>query len=233
MRRLAVFARAPLEGHVKRRLSPALPARLAAMLYAGMLGDTIDALLRSTADERLLYWDGAPAEIPYELHSRAQVPGDPGTRLAAAFDDLIFAPGDHALLVASDVPGMTPAHVDAAFAVLERHDVVLGPSRDGGFWCVGLTWKDPEIFRDIPWGTPEAMYQVAARAHATNRHVAYADWLDDLDTPSQLAQLCGLVAAGQPACGPRMHAALQGAGLAPAWNAPPLSPEERQRREWA
>jgi len=217
---------------VKLRLSPALPARVAAMLSAGMLADAIDTLVRSAADERLVFWNGAAAEVPYDVHSRAQVAGDLGARIAGAFEDLIFAPGDHALIVASDVPGLTPAHIAAAYAVLDRHDVVLGPSRDGGFWCVGLTWKDPEIFQGVPWGTPETLLRTAQNAHALNRHVAYADWLDDLDTPAGLAQLCGLVAAGQPACGPHLHAALQGAGLVPAWHAPRLA-QESPTRAWS
>lgn len=233
MRRLAVFARAPIEGHVKSRLSPALPARIAASLYAGMLADTIDTLARSAADERLVYWAGAAGEVPYDVHSRTQVEGDLGARLTAAFDDLIFALGDHALIVGSDVPGLTVAHIEAAFRVLERHDVVLGPSRDGGYWCVGLTWKDPDLFRNIPWSTPDVLLRTAQRAHADNRRVAYADWLDDLDLPADLAQLCALLAAGQPACGAQMHAALQMAGIVPAWYPAPVRPDDAFERTWS
>lgn len=233
MRRLALFARAPIEGQVKSRLSPALPARIAAMLYAGMLADSLDTLVRTAADERLVFWSGPPGEVPYDVHSRMQVEGDLGARLATAFDDLIFAPGDHALIVGSDVPGLTPAHLETAYAVLDRHDVVLGPSRDGGFWCVGLTWKDPEIFRDVPWGTPEVLFCTAQRAHDTNRRIGYAEWLDDLDTPAGLAQLCGLVAAGHPACGAHLHAALRAAGMVPAWHSPPQPARETLRSEWS
>ena len=43
MRRLAVFARSPAPGRVKSRLSPALPERLAAALYAGLLADAFAA----------------------------------------------------------------------------------------------------------------------------------------------------------------------------------------------
>jgi hypothetical protein len=219
VRRLALFARAPLEGQVKSRLSPALPPRLAASVYAGLLADSLDTIARSSADERLVYWAGPAGEVPYGVSSRQQVEGDLGTRLGAAFDDLVFAPGDHALIVGSDVPGLTPAHIEAAYAVLARHDVVLGPSRDGGYWCVGLTWKDEGIFSDIPWGTPQTLMRTAQRAHDSNRRVAYTEWLDDVDTPAELAALVALLAAGYPTCGPHTHAALQAAGLVPGWRA--------------
>jgi rSAM/selenodomain-associated transferase 1 len=230
MRRLALFARAPIEGQVKSRLSPALPPAMATALYAGLLADSLDTLARSTADERLVYWSGPPGEVPFDVHSRTQAEGGLGDRLAAAFDDLVFAPGDKALIVGSDVPGLDPAHIEAAYALLERHDVVLGPSRDGGFWCVGLTWKDAEMFRDIPWGTSEVLMRTAQRAHDSNRQIAYTEWLDDLDTPAELALLTAMLAAGLPACGPRTHAALQAAGLVPAWHAVKVSAAEASSR---
>lgn len=204
---------------MKSRLSPALPAGLAAAFYAGMLADAMDVLAAAQADERLVYWAGPPGEVPFGVQSRAQVEGDLGDRLTAAFDDLIFAPGDHTLVVGSDVPGLDGAHIDRAFAALERHDVVLGPSRDGGFWCVGLTWKDPELFRDIPWGASDVLMRTAQRVVDGNRRVGYADWLDDLDTPAGLAELLAYLAAGVPACGPHARAALLAAGLVPGWNA--------------
>ncbi len=217
MRRLALFARPPIEGQVKRRLSPALPARLAAGIYSGLLADALDTLTRSRADERLVYWAGPPSEVPFDVHSRSQAEGDLGARLAAAFDDLIFAPGDHALVLGSDVPGLDATHVDDAFAALDRHDIVLGPSRDGGYWCIGLTWKDAELFRDIPWSTSQVLARTVERARDTNRKVAFAQWLDDLDTPADLATLIGATAAGRAACGPRALAALTAMRLVPGW----------------
>jgi glycosyltransferase A (GT-A) superfamily protein (DUF2064 family) len=106
---------------------------------------------------------------------------------------------------------------------------VLGHSRDGWFWCVWLTWKDPHLFRGIPWGSSEVLLRTAQRAHAGNRRVAYADWLDDVDTPADLAALCSLLAAGQRACGPRLHAVLQAAGMVPGWHSAPASGATSER----
>ena len=217
MRRLALFARAPVEGLVKSRLSPALPSRLAASLYAGLLADAFEALARAGADERLVYWAGPPGESPFDVHVRAQSEGDLGARLAAAFEDLLFASGDHALVLGSDVPGLAAAHIDAAFAALDRHDVVLGPARDGGYWCIGLTRTAPELFRDIPWSTPEVLQRTLERAHETNRTVAFTPPLDDLDTPADLAFLAGALASGRRACSRHGHAALAAMGLVPDW----------------
>src|SRR5437016_6171203 len=61
--RLALFARTPVPGQVKTRLTPALPARLACDLYRGLLGDALDTLRAARAGERWLYLaDDAAAE---------------------------------------------------------------------------------------------------------------------------------------------------------------------------
>ena len=61
MRRLALFARWPAAREVKTRLSPAVPVALALDLYRAMLEDAIALTGGTEAEERLLYWAGAPA----------------------------------------------------------------------------------------------------------------------------------------------------------------------------
>jgi hypothetical protein len=232
MRRLAVFARPPEAGSVKTRLSPALPPRLAASLYGAVLEDTLATMGRARADQRLVFWAGAHGAAPPGFVSRLQPEGDLGERLGAAFDDLLFATGDHALVLGSDTPALAPAHIDAAFAALERRDVVLGPAVDGGYWCVGLTCRTPEIFQGIPWSTSEVLATTLERAGEAGRSVGLAVTLEDLDTPGSLARCVGARAAetdsqqtgrgltrprGPRSPGPSLLGALAAIGMAPLW----------------
>jgi hypothetical protein len=232
MRRLGLFARPPVAGSVKTRLSPALPPALAASLYRALLDDTFAVMRRASADQRVVFWAGEAGEAPPDFETREQSAGDLGTRLAAAFDDLLFATGDHALVLGSDSPGLTAAHVDEAFAQLERFDVVLGPAADGGYWCVGLTCRTPELFEDIPWSTPAVLERTMERARTAVRSVGLTVPLADLDTPADLARLVGARAAGADSRetgrgvpgtrdprgpGPAVLAALVAMGLAPEW----------------
>jgi len=42
------------------------------------------------------------------------------------------------VLIGSDIPGIEPHHVMAAFrALLECCDLVFGPAEDGGYWLIG------------------------------------------------------------------------------------------------
>lgn len=220
MDRIALFARPPVEGRVKTRLSPALPAALARELYAAMLDDALATLSAAPAGERFVYWteDGPGGAGPPApgLTARAQRGEDLGARLAAAFDELLAATGDRAAIVGADCPGLRPAHLASAFPRLGGADVVLGPAADGGYWLVALARRAPEIFRSVSWGTGHVFAETLERAGAAGLSVATLETLDDLDTPADLAALVARAAIDPTLVGPRLGAALRAMGLMPA-----------------
>src|SRR5262245_440190 len=139
MRRLALFARWPSAGEVKTRLSPALPAGLALDLHRAMLEDAIEVTVAANAHERLLYWAEAPAArhgfaLPPGLRVRDQQGADLGARIEHAFEDLVAAPGDRAVIIGADCPALEISVLDRAFDALATHDVVMGAARDGGYY---------------------------------------------------------------------------------------------------
>src|SRR5206468_9547807 len=125
---------------------PALPEPMAAELYAGLLADAFAAARDSAAGERLSYWADDPGAAPAGFLVRRQRGGDLGERLRSAFAELLRDESDRALVIGSDTPRLTAAQIDQALAALESHDAVLGPARDGGYWCVGLRRPAPELF---------------------------------------------------------------------------------------
>ena len=215
MRRLAVFARSPVAGHVKTRLSPALPVQLAAQLYAGMLADTFTAMTAATADERHVFWADDPGDAPRGFQPHTQHGAGLDDRLRHAFDVLLPGTYDSALVIGSDAPPLTAVHIDDAFEALEQHDVVLGPTVDGGYWCIGLRRTSPTLFDDIPWSTREVLTRTLVRAHSAGLRAATVATLEDIDTPHGVAMLAGALAAGLPACGTATRAALVAFGLLP------------------
>jgi uncharacterized protein len=221
MRRIAVFARRPVPGRVKTRLSPALPAALACDLHHAMLDDAIAVARAASVDERFLYWDRAEGDVsgageragdPFA--TRAQCEGDLGARLSAAFAELLRDPDDRAIVIGSDCPSLDAAVVDAGFAALETRDVVVGPTSDGGYYLIGLSRPAPALFRGIDWGTERVLMQTleAARSLACERLIG----LDDLDTPADLVRWIGARAsAADPPSGVATAGALRKMRLLP------------------
>ncbi|MBI5711094.1 MAG: TIGR04282 family arsenosugar biosynthesis glycosyltransferase [Candidatus Eisenbacteria bacterium] len=219
MRRILVFARRPAPGRVKTRLSPALPADLACALYRGMLRDALDAAAGCAAGERLLYWDepGGDEELPVPagLAQRVQSGADLGERLTSAFAAALSAPGDRAVAIGADCPGLAADRLEAAFAGLQAHDAVLGPTGDGGYYLVGLARAAPALFAGVEWSTPRVLEQTLERARAAGLTMRTLGRLDDLDTPAGLARWVAGAAVAPPAHARHTLAALRGMGLLP------------------
>jgi rSAM/selenodomain-associated transferase 1 len=192
MRHLAVFARWPSEGRVKTRLSPALPPALAARLHRAMLEDALELARAAPVDRRWIYWADAPEADatlePAGFAARAQEGADLGERLERAFADLLASPGDRAVAIGVDCPALDASRIAAAFERLERHDVVLGPARDGGYYLIGLSRFAVAPFRDVAWGTSEVLRRSVAQAEGAGMTVAKLDPLDDVDVPADLVR---------------------------------------------
>ena len=142
--RVALFARWPELGRVKTRLSPALPPELALRLYEAMLEDALGAMSRCGADESFVYWADAPPDRGLwdgkitPARSQDQAGEDLGARLERAFDDLLKHGPARAVILGADCPMLDADMLRRAFDALAEHDLVLGPSRDGGYYLIGL-----------------------------------------------------------------------------------------------
>ena len=66
---------------------------------------------------------------------RPQASGDLGARLAAAAHAV--PPGRGWLAIGADCPRLDAALLREAAAVVARDEIVLGPSRDGGYYLLG------------------------------------------------------------------------------------------------
>ena len=196
--RVQVFARDPQPGRTKTRLIPALGAEGACRCYLCLLDATLARVRDADLGAMEIWSDGAPRTpaLPDRAMAlgatlRVQSGADLGARMAGALEDAL-ASGVLPLLVGSDLPGLTAAHLSAGAAALRAGaDAVFAPAEDGGYGLVGLSRPWPELFADVPWGTAEVM--ATTRARAIGRRVVELEPLWDVDEPEDLARLEGLV----------------------------------------
>lgn len=93
------------------------------------------------------------------------------------------------LVLGSDLPGLTSAHLDQALQQLTTRDLVLGPAADGGYYLLGLKKNRPELFRGIAWGSPAVQTQTLAVADRLDLSWALLPILTDIDRPADLPDL--------------------------------------------
>ncbi|MEX2216058.1 MAG: TIGR04283 family arsenosugar biosynthesis glycosyltransferase [Phycisphaeraceae bacterium] len=190
--RLLVFARFPEAGKTKTRLIPALGAEGAANLHAQMIRRSMHTASRLSCTTVELHHDGGTARNWHTLLRRAanlrpQSEGDLGTRMRTAFDRS-FTRGDKAVVViGTDCPFLQRRDLSEAFDHLRRHDMVIGPAADGGYYLLGLRRLVPRVFENIDWGGADVLAQTLARAADAGLSVMRMCVLRDIDTPDDLA----------------------------------------------
>lgn len=192
-----IFARSPVPGHVKTRLSPPLSPGDAARLYVRMLERVAAAV-----DDAVRRLPGASGELwctpdtgdpvlgrvaaAHRLRLRLQGEGDLGARMR---DALASAMPGRAILIGSDVPALDAGRLLAAARALVDHDAVLAPSDDGGYGLIGCRDRVPVCFDGIVWSTPTVMRETTTQLDAAGaRWMAMAP-LWDVDTGEDLVRL--------------------------------------------
>ena len=220
MRRVAVFARPPVPGAVKTRLSPALPPSLAEELYTAMLDDALAAASESGAEEHTLYWASVGAgaigyAVPAGFTVRGQLGAGLGARLATAFAELLPGAADRAVVIGADCPDLDPTTIREAFAALETGDLVLGPARDGGYYLIGLRRPAPTLFEGMAWGTRRVLEETLARAERARLQISLLSGLADFDTPQDLVSFVARRSLAPGESGRQTEAALRAMGLLP------------------
>ena len=194
---LAVMAKAPAAGRVKTRLQPALDGDQAARLAKALLIDQLNHLCH--VDSADLYLAFAPEEAlplmqelaPPVFTLFAQCGEDLGARMQAVFERLFFAGHQSVVLIGGDMAAVPLHFFNQAYRFLEsrQHAVVLGPSRDGGYYLVGCNQPTPELFSGMSWSHDGVLAQTLAKLERLKiAHDLLPQWFD-VDTPADVGAL--------------------------------------------
>ncbi len=186
-RTILVFAKYPQPGRVKTRLAATAGPEKAAALYRGWVGEVFRALQPLRGRARLVcYFDGAPRASFSDWEGLAddwwqQPPGDLGERLEAGFRRGLAA--GSVVAVGTDCLEMDAALVGAAFDLLAAgHDVVFGPTPDGGYYLVGTSAERPGLFAGIRWSGPDTLSDHLCRCREQDWSFALLPARHDIDT---------------------------------------------------
>ena len=191
---LVIMAKAPRPGAVKTRLAPRLSASDLIAFYCCLLDDTL-TLARSLGDvEVAIMCPGSDTnELAQLAGKNASVVAQKGDGLAAGLTS-VFAlfPGDRqrrTVAFNSDSPHLPRSVLEDAFETLAAHDVIVGPTHDGGYYLVGAKAEHPTLFANDSMGTSSALERLLCRARALQLSVGLADPFWDIDIADDLTRL--------------------------------------------
>ena len=98
------------------------------------------------------------------------------------------APKGPVVIIGADIPHITPRLINDAFDALGRHDAVIGPAFDGGYWLIGLkrgVQPVPKaLFQNVRWSHAETLNDTLRTLNTDAvKHIAA---LRDVDTVTDL-----------------------------------------------
>jgi uncharacterized protein len=192
-RTLVIMAKAPKPGMVKTRLTESLPSAAVTALYICLLQDTL-ALAKSLrgVEVALMCPAADQEELAQLLGNTLQVVPQKGAGLAAGLTSVFrhFTMGGRQVIAFnSDSPHLAATVLDGAFEILATHDVVVGPTYDGGYYLVGAKAEHATLFEGDSMGTKSALDTLVSRAKALGLSTGFTEPFYDIDVADDLIVL--------------------------------------------
>lgn len=189
---LIIFTREPEPGVTKTRMMPYYTSGQCAELHRCMLKDIGRQAGAAGADVVVAYTGGEPVflrSVFGERHCRyvGQRGDGLGEKMENAIADVLASGYEKAVLIGTDVPEIEAESIDAAFALLDVYDTVIGPTEDGGYYLIGMKSVHHEAFDIGQYGTGSVCEETVRSMTAAGLSVGIADTYADMDTPEDLA----------------------------------------------
>jgi len=173
---------------------PSLSPAAVTAFYCCLLDDTL-ALARSlrNVEVAIMCPDSDVNELAQLAGNQASVVAQQGEGLAAGLTSVFahFAEGRARRIIAfnSDSPHLPRPVLESAFETLAVHDVVIGPTHDGGYYLVGAKASHSMLFASDGMGTSTALERLLSRARGLELSVGLAAPFYDIDVADDLTRL--------------------------------------------
>jgi rSAM/selenodomain-associated transferase 1 len=193
-RTLVIMAKAPKPGMVKTRLMESLPSAAVTALYRCLLEDTLAlGMSLKRVEVAVMCPEPDQEELAELIGNRVQVVAQKGEGLAAGltsvFRHFTAVGSQHVIAFNSDSPHLAPSVLDSAFEILATHDVVVGPTHDGGYYLVGAKAAHPTLFESDGMGTGSALDRLLTRTKALELSTGFTEPFYDIDVANDLILL--------------------------------------------
>ena len=193
---LVVMLKAPVAGKVKTRLTPPLKKEDAARLYKCFIQDIFSRISTLNGiDIIAAYTPKNAAErikriVPANTMLIPQKGSDLGERLQNIFSQLFSIGYKKVAIIGTDSPDLPVEYIKKSFSSLNKNtSIVIGPSRDGGYYLIAMSRYSEEVFKDIPWSTNTVFKKTLEKAKKAGLLPAFLPEWYDVDETDDLKTL--------------------------------------------
>lgn len=190
---IIIFAKYPKHGNVKTRLAKTLGEAFATNFYVRCSEHTFKECLKlSKHSVSFLFYPDK--EHSLELKSWAgknfiykiQDGKDLGARMRNAFTEVFKNNFEKVLIVGTDIPDLSSGLINQALSELDKNEIVIGPSTDGGYYLLGMKKFHPDLFNNIQWSSEEVLNKTLNIINQLDLNFNLLPKLMDIDTEEDL-----------------------------------------------
>ena len=179
---LIVFAKTPILGSVKSRLSDKLGDIKTLWVYKQLLKKTKIAI-QSIQQNVVVYYLGDRTDFFDQLFlnckKHPQEGIDLGERMANAISTEFEKGFNQIIIIGTDMWDLNQENIKKAFKDLNNSDIVIGPASDGGYYLLGIKKMIPDIFQNKKWGSQTVLKETLK--DLKNYKVSFLKEKNDID----------------------------------------------------
>jgi len=194
---LIIFLRHPKNGQVKTRLAKTTLQDFATRFYKLCAEHIIQTTKEFSGINRFAFYSdqSEKKEVISWLGDKflfmPQEGDDLGSRMKSAFNRVFSLGSKKVIIIGTDIPELSEGLLKDAFRALVKNDVVLGPSKDGGYYLLGIKKMYSELFDGIEYSTTVVLSETIKRIKNLGLSYHLLPVLSDVDTEEDLIDWMG------------------------------------------
>ena len=182
---LIIFIKNPQPGKVKTRIAATTGDEKALEIYKHLLQYTCRITKDLPQDKWLFYSEFIDEKDSWSndiYHKQIQSGDDLGQKMLNAFKFCFDKGYEKISIIGSDMMEISASTLHNAFAQLKKHDIVIGPAKDGGYYLLGMNKLHPILFQNKSWSTSTVMTDTLADSKKLGLTHYELPTLCDIDT---------------------------------------------------
>lgn len=191
---LILFTRVPIPGMTKTRLMPFLTGEECAKIHSCFVKDIYEKVKEVEADIFVFYTPKDEKKLlknilDDEAVYLPQYGEDLGQRMKNAIGICLRMGYEKVILMGTDIPQIHPETLTDAFENLDKKDIVIHPTFDGGYYLIGMKKEYESIWKIERYGTNTVIYDTLQHMRREHLSTAVGQMYYDVDDKDDLLHL--------------------------------------------
>ena len=184
---IIVLAKAPILGEVKTRIGKKIGMERSKWIYEQLLSHTSN-VTKKTKIKTVLFKNKNHEKLEtlfkHSIASKFQLGRNLGEKMENAFHWAFKKKYKKIILIGADLWTLNEKIIIDSFKLLDKFNLVIGPSYDGGYFLIGMKKPNENIFKNIPWSTNNVLEKTISKMKT--RKISFLEITKDIDSFSDL-----------------------------------------------